>query len=388
MSTPHFQGDSGFISLFDHLLQLPSVSSGNISLDQSNLPVINLLAEVFEQLGFACEIIRLEENPDKANLIATYGKGPGGLVLSGHTDTVPFDAQLWQNNPLKLTEKENRFYGLGSTDMKGFFAVVYAALEPLLKQSSDFRQPLIILATADEESSMDGARALARMGRPKARYAVIGEPTSLQPINMHKSVMMETIRIQGKSGHSSNPALGNNALEAMHEVIAELLKFRRHLQAEHQNPHFAVDVPTMNLGAIHGGDNPNRICGHCKLEFDLRLLPGMANDSIRDAIQAMISPLAEKYHTEIKLESLFPGVEAFENPHSELVKVAEKLSGYKAVTAAFGTEAPFLQELGMDTIVLGPGSIDMAHQPDEYMEASQVKPAIELIQALIRKYCF
>ncbi|MAY02586.1 MAG: acetylornithine deacetylase [Gammaproteobacteria bacterium] len=388
MSTPHFQGDSGFISLFDHLLQLPSVSSGNISLDQSNLPVINLLAEVFEQLGFACEIIRLEENPDKANLIATYGKGPGGLVLSGHTDTVPFDAQLWQNNPLKLTEKENRFYGLGSTDMKGFFAVVYAALEPLLKQSSDFRQPLIILATADEESSMDGARALARMGWPKARYAVIGEPTSLQPINMHKSVMMETIRIQGKSGHSSNPALGNNALEAMHEVIAELLKFRRHLQAEHQNPHFAVDVPTMNLGAIHGGDNPNRICGHCKLEFDLRLLPGMANDSIRDAIQAMISPLAEKYHTEIKLESLFPGVEAFENPHSELVKVAEKLSGYKAVTAAFGTEAPFLQELGMDTIVLGPGSIDMAHQPDEYMEASQVKPAIELIQALIRKYCF
>lgn len=388
MSTPHFQGNSGFISLFDHLLQLPSVSSGNISLDQSNLPVINLLAEVFEQLGFACEIIRLEENPDKANLIATYGKGPGGLVLSGHTDTVPFDAQLWQNNPLKLTEKENRFYGLGSTDMKGFFAVVYAALEPLLKQSSDFRQPLIILATADEESSMDGARALARMGRPKARYAVIGEPTSLQPINMHKSVMMETIRIQGKSGHSSNPALGNNALEAMHEVIAELLKFRRHLQAEHQNPHFAVDVPTMNLGAIHGGDNPNRICGHCKLEFDLRLLPGMANDSIRDAIQAMISPLAEKYHTEIKLESLFPGVEAFENPHSELVKVAEKLSGYKAVTAAFGTEAPFLQQLGMDTIVLGPGSIDMAHQPDEYMEASQVKPAIELIQALIRKYCF
>lgn len=388
MSTPYFQGDSGFISLFDHLLQLPSVSSGNISLDQSNLPVINLLAEVFEQLGFTCEIIRLEENPDKANLIATYGKGPGGLVLSGHTDTVPFDAQLWQNNPLKLTEKENRFYGLGSTDMKGFFAVVYAALEPLLKQSSDFRQPLIILATADEESSMDGARALARMGRPKARYAVIGEPTSLQPINMHKSVMMETIRIQGKSGHSSNPALGNNALEAMHEVIAELLKFRRHLQAEHQNPHFAVDVPTMNLGAIHGGDNPNRICGHCKLEFDLRLLPGMANDSIRDAIQAMISPLAEKYHTEIKLESLFPGVEAFENPHSELVKVAEKLSGYKAVTAAFGTEAPFLQQLGMDTIVLGPGSIDMAHQPDEYMEASQVKPAIELIQALIRKYCF
>jgi acetylornithine deacetylase len=387
MDTPHFQGTSGFLSLFNHLLNLPTVSSANPALDQSNLAVINLLAEVFEQLGFSCELIPVSDSPKKANLIATFGTGPGGLVLSGHTDTVPFDEALWQHDPLKLTEKDDRLYGLGSSDMKGFFAVIYAALEPILKQELKFKQPLIILATADEESSMDGARTLAKLGKPKARYAVIGEPTGLKPINMHKSIMMETIRIQGQSGHSSNPALGKNALEAMHEVISALLKFRQQLQADYQNPHFAVAMPTMNLGAIHGGDNPNRICGHCELEFDVRLLPGMANDSIREGIRKIVKPIASKYQTEISLKSLFPGVEAFENQDSELVKIAEKLTGHSAMSVAFGTEAPFLQELGMDTIVLGPGSIDLAHQPNEYMAVNQVQPAITIIQDLLKHCC-
>lgn len=387
MDTPHFQGTSGFLSLFNHLLNLPTVSSANLSLDQSNLAVINLLAEVFEQIGFSCELIPVSDSPKKANLIASFGAGPGGLVLSGHTDTVPFDEALWQHDPLKLTEKDDRLYGLGSSDMKGFFAVVYAALEPLLKQELKFKQPLIILATADEESSMNGARALAKLGKPKARYAVIGEPTGLKPINMHKSIMMETIRIQGQSGHSSNPALGKNALEAMHEVITALLTFRKQLQADYHNPHFAVDMPTMNLGAIHGGDNPNRICGHCELEFDVRLLPGMANDSIRESISKIVKPIASKYQTKITLESLFPGVEAFENQDSELVKIAEKLTGHSAMSVAFGTEAPFLQQLGMDTIVLGPGSIDLAHQPNEYMDVNQVQPAITIIQDLVKRCC-
>ncbi len=387
MNTPHFQDTSGFLSLFNHLLSLSTVSSANPALDQSNLPVIHLLAEVFEQLGFSCELIPVSESPAKANLIATFGSGSGGLVLSGHTDTVPFDEALWQHNPLQVTEKDNRLYGLGSSDMKGFFAVIYAALEPMLKQDLNFKQPLIILATADEESSMNGARALAKLGKPKARYAVIGEPTGLRPINMHKSIMMETIRIQGQSGHSSNPALGKNALEAMHEVITALLNFRQQLQTNYQNPHFAIEVPTMNLGAIHGGDNPNRICGHCKLEFDLRLLPGMANDSIREKIRGLVLPIAEKYQIEISLTPLFPGVEAFENKDSKLLHIAEKLTGHNAMSVAFGTEAPFLQALGMDTIVLGPGSIDLAHQPNEYMPVDQVQPAISIIQDLIKRCC-
>lgn len=374
-----------FPDLFNRLISIPSVSSANPDIDQSNIGVIDLLAETFAALGFQCEIIPVQGVHEKANLIATLGSGPGGLVFAGHTDTVPYDESLWNFDPLKLTEKENRLYGLGSTDMKGFFAVIHEAVQDFLDMP--LQQPLIVLATADEESSMAGARTLAKLGKPRARYAVIGEPTGLIPVYMHKGIMMEAIHVQGQSGHSSNPGLGKNALEAMHEVIAALLIFRQQLQSDYQNPHFVIDVPTLNLGVIHGGDNPNRICGHCELEFDVRLLPGMENDSIREAIRNIIIPISSKHHVSIELSPLFPGTSAFANENSELSAIAEKLTGHAPGTVAFGTEAPFLQQLGMDTIIMGPGDIDLAHQPDEYMALDQVQPCIKLLQNLIRQFC-
>ena len=374
-----------FFELFDSLLSEHSVSSTNPAIDQSNMGVIHLLAETFEGLGFSCEVLPVPGSHNKANLIATLGSGPSGLVLSGHTDTVPFDEALWNTNPLAMTEKDNKLFGLGATDMKGFFAVVHEAVQDFL--AADLKQPLIILATADEESSMAGARTLAAQGRPKARAAVIGEPTSLRPINMHKGIMMEGIHVQGQSGHSSNPALGRNALEAMHEVITALLAFRQQLQTKFHNPHFMINVPTINLGVIHGGDNPNRICGHCDLEFDVRLLPGMEGDAIRNSIEEMIVPIALKHQTEISLTRLIPGVDPFANAGSELGRQIETLTGHAPESVAFGTEGPFLQQLGMDTIILGPGSIDQAHQPNEYMSLDQVKPCIAILQSLIKQYC-
>ncbi|MES2626867.1 MAG: acetylornithine deacetylase [Pseudomonadota bacterium] len=377
--------DSDFFRLFNSLIALPSVSSANPVIDMGNRPVIDHLAEVFSALGFNCEVLTIGGNPYKANLIATRGTGDGGLVFSGHTDTVPFDEKLWTVNPLQLTQKDGRLYGLGSTDMKGFFAVLYAALQ-MFKDAS-FKRPLIILATADEESSMDGARALVKQGRPKARYALIGEPTSLRPVNRHKGVMMERIHVQGQSGHSSNPALGKNALEAMHDIISELLRFRTELQRDYRNPHFVLDMPTLNLGVISGGDNPNRICGHCDLEFDIRLLPGMASDNMRSAIRERIAPIIARHQVQFSFTPLFAGVEAFANESTELLQICEKLTGFSGQSVSYGTEAPFLQELGMDTIVLGPGSIDVAHQPDEYMALSQVQPCIDLLQKLITHHC-
>jgi acetylornithine deacetylase len=374
-----------FYDLFDRLIREHSVSSANPQLDCSNLGVIHLLAERFSSLGFQCEIIPVTGLHPKANLIATLGSGPGGLVLSGHTDTVPFDADLWQSDPLRMTRKNDRLYGLGSTDMKGFFAVVHEAVKTFSKAA--LRQPLIVLATADEESSMEGARLLTELGRPKGRYAVIGEPTGLKPVVRHKGIMMETIRIMGRSGHSSNPALGRNALEAMHEVIDQLLKFRHALQKKHHNPHFEIQVPTLNLGVIHGGDNPNRICGHCRLEFDLRLLPGMDNDATREQIRELIRPIGETRQVEIVLEPLFTGINPFDNQHGELAAVASRLTGHSPQSVAFGTEGPFLQQLGMDTIIMGPGSIDLAHQPNEYLDLSQVPPGIEVLRQLIRHCC-
>lgn len=368
------------------LVGTPSVSSTDPGWDQGNRVVIELLAGWLERLGFACEIQNVSETGHKANLIATLGTGPGGLVLAGHTDTVPFDEGRWQSDPLNLTERDNRLYGLGSTDMKGFFPVAIAAATAFTDKT--LQQPLIILATADEESSMNGARQLAAAGRPKSRAAIIGEPTSLVPVRMHKGIMMEAVHITGRAGHSSNPTLGNSALEGMHAVMSDLMAFRAELAERYNNPLFSVPMPTLNLGCIHGGDSPNRICGSTELHFDLRMTPGGDNASVRGEIAQRLQNIAEQRMLDIELRSLINDVAPFEQAaDSELVTLAESLTGHTAEAVAYATEAPFMQQLGMDTIVMGPGSIDRAHQPDEYLGLEEIQPAISLLQKCIAHYC-
>lgn len=376
-----------FKDRLSQLVATPSVSCTSPEFDMPNLAIIELLANWLSDLGFAAEVIPLAGYPGKANLLASYGSGSGGLVLAGHSDTVPCDPERWQQNPFSLVEKEGRFYGLGTTDMKGFFPTVLAAIEQI--DLKNIRQPLMILATADEESSMSGARALAALGRPKGRYAVIGEPTSMRPIRMHKGIMMEAVRIRGRAGHSSDPANGNNALDTMHLVLNELVRVRGELQATYRNDGFTIAVPTLNLGCIHGGDNPNRICGDCELQFDLRTLPGMGTDNLHEDLARRLIPLGETHGTTITIEQLFPGINAYEEPAtSELVRVAERLSGHTAESVAFATEASFLKNMGMETIVMGPGSINQAHQPNEYIDQSQINPAIDIVKSLIRQFCY
>lgn len=368
------------------LIAAPSISCSQASWDQSNKTVIALLESWLTHLGFRCEVLPLAGQQGKFNLIATLGEGDGGLVLSGHTDTVPYDQGRWQSDPFKLTEREQKLYGLGSCDMKGFFAIALDAIKTMT--TTPLQEPLIILATADEESSMSGARALVESGKPKARYALIGEPTSLTPIYAHKGIMMERIEVRGKSGHSSNPSLGNNALDAMHNVISELMQFRQELKTKYANTDFLIDYPTMNLGCIHGGDNPNRICGHCDLEFDIRTLPGMDDDHLINAIQTRLTSVAEQTGTNIEFNRLFPSVPAFAtSPDSDIVSVCEKLTNKSAQTVAFATEGAFLNQLGMETLVLGPGSIDQAHQPNEFIALDQITPMQEVIRALVKRYC-
>ena len=376
----------GIRDMLARLIALPSISSATPEWDHSNEAVVQTLAGWLEPLGFAIETMPVPGMPGKYNLIATLGSGPGGLVLSGHTDTVPFDDKRWQSDPFTLTERDNRWYGLGTCDMKGFFPLAIEAARAFAGQP--LKQPLIILATADEESSMNGARALAEAGRPKARYAVIGEPTGLKPVRMHKGIMMERLAFEGQSGHSSDPALGRNAMEGMHEALGELLALRAAWQEQYQNPNFAVQVPTLNLGCIHGGDNPNRICARCELHFDLRPLPGMDMDSLRQAILNKIQPVAARRELTMAFEPLFDGVPPFETPaDAELVRACEKLTGHTAHAVAFATEAPWLQRLGLETLVMGPGSIDQAHQPDEFLELSQLEPTVKILRGLIQQFC-
>ena len=372
------------IDMMAQLIETPSISCTHPDIDMSNQPVIHLLANWLNDLDFKVEIIPVDDG--KSNLIATRGSGDGGLVLAGHTDTVPYDENRWQHNPFKLTEANNRLYGLGTSDMKAFLALAIEAA--LMFKAEDYKQPLIILATCDEETTMEGAKTLVDISKPKARYAVIGEPTGMKPIRMHKGILMEAIRITGLAGHSSDPRLGHNAMEAMHTVIGELMLWRDELQQQYHNPLFEVPVPTMNLGHIHGGDNPNRICGSCELHIDIRPLPGMPLDDLRYQLKQRLSRVIPENGFKLETFPLFSGIPAMETADtSELIKAAEKLTGHTSGSVAFGTEAPFLTQLGIETLILGPGNIDQAHQPDEYLELNRIQPTLDLLRKFIYQFC-
>jgi acetylornithine deacetylase len=276
--------------------------------------------------------------------------------------------------------------------MKSFLALAMSACSDI--DPKTLTAPVILLATADEESSMAGARALVEADKLKprmnARYALIGEPTGLKPIRMHKGIFMESIRIQGQSGHSSDPGLGNNALDGMHTLIGELHAWRDELRAGPLNTAFDVPYSTLNLGHIHGGDNPNRICGECELQIDLRFVPSLNKDELRAELHQRLQNTLAQQHPELKLSfaALFDGTQPMATaPESELVKFIEALTGSNAGAVSYATEAPFLTSLGMEVVVLGPGSINQAHQPDEYIPMDQLKPTIELIQTLIQRFC-
>jgi acetylornithine deacetylase len=374
------------MTLLRRLIAAPSVSSVNPAWDQSNAAVIELLAHWLTDLGFAVEQLPVPGWPGKYDLVASVGNGPDGLVLAGHTDTVPFDQSRWSSDPFRLAERDGRLYGLGTSDMKSFFALVIEALRDLdLKR---LQRPLVILATADEESSMCGAQALVDAQRRLGAHAVIGEPTGLRPVRMHKGIAMEAIRLTGRSGHSSDPSLGVSALEGMHRVLGEILRWREELQIRYRNPLFKVPVPTLNLGHIQGGDNPNRICAHCELQIDIRPLPGMHLEQLRSELSRRLGALLEGSGLLLEIVPLFEGIEAMETPGTApIVRAAEALTGHRAEAVAFGTEAPYFNRLGMQSLVLGPGDIDQAHQPDEYLALDRIWPYVDLMRTLIRRFC-
>ena len=363
-----------------------SVSSAAPGWDQSNRGVIDELADQLETAGFRVEVLPLPGAPPKANLIATLGQGEGGLVLAGHTDTVPYDAALWHSDPFTLTERDGKLYGLGTADMKAFLALALEAAEGVPADS--LRAPLIVLATADEESTMDGARALVELGRPRARHAIIGEPTDLKPVRAHKGIMLERIRVVGQSGHSSDPSFGNSALDGMAKVLIALLTFRADLVQRYRNPGFEVPNPTLNLGRIQGGDSANRICGECELDIDVRLLPGMDADWVRGELKARAERALAGSGLKLELASVVAGTPPHElAADSALLRAAEQLTGQGAGSVAFATEAPYLAALGADTLVLGPGGIGEAHRPDEFVRAERLEPTVDVLQAMVQRLC-
>ena len=374
------------LEMLRSLVEASSVSSLNKSIDESNADVISHLANWLNGLNFKVEVLTLPSDPKKKNLVATKGQGEKGIVFAGHTDTVPTDETLWHTDPWELTKKNGRVYGLGTCDMKGFFPVAIAAAAAV--NESKLKEPIMIVATSDEESSMSGARYLQDLGKPKAEVAIIGEPTSMAPVFAHKGIMLMRVEIQGKAGHSSNPEAGCSALDVANALMNQLTCFREQLRRKHQNAAFAVDYPTMNLGCLHAGDSPNRICSHAELQFDLRLLPGIDHEKTFQELGRIVRRVEAQYETEIEFSLDMPAIPAYQTSlDGKLLKSIQRAVNKPPSTVSFGTEAPFFSQLGMETVVFGPGSIDQAHQANEYLDLAQIDPSQRVLESLIHQYC-
>ncbi|EJL7019060.1 acetylornithine deacetylase [Vibrio cholerae] len=373
-----------FLEVYEGLISTSSISSTDARWDEGNEQVIAKLADWLSALGFSIQIEQVA--PNKQNLIAKLGSGEGGLLLSGHSDTVPFDEGRWNYNPHALTQVNNRFYGLGTADMKGFFAFIYEAVKNV--DWSKQTKPLYVLATCDEETTMLGARHFTENAPFKPDYCIIGEPTSLVPIRAHKGHVANAIRVTGKSGHSSNPALGVNAIEIMHEVLFALMQLRDRLIKEYHHPGFEIPTPTLNLGHIHGGDSPNRICGCCELHYDVRPLPGISLDGLDNLMRDALREVQQKWPGRIELVPLHDPIPGYECAHDHpFIHGISEICQQEAQTVNYCTEAPFLQQI-CPTLVLGPGSIDQAHQPDEFLAFEFIDPTVRVLSRAMQKYCF
>lgn len=235
---------------------------------------------------------------------------------------------------------------------------------------------------------MNGARRLAENHATLGRYALIGEPTELTPIHAHKGILIGRVVLTGRSGHSSDPALGASALECMVDVMSGFRRWREDAAERHADSAFEVPRPTLNLGRIEGGDSPNRICASCELSFDVRLMPGMHIDDTVAELGAIVAAAADVHGVEGVLElPMSPLPPLATAPESAIVGVLSELSGNPPRTVAFATEGPFLNALGCESVVFGPGSISTAHQPDEYVEIARAMRMVDILAEVIERFC-
>ncbi len=374
-----------FAERLREIVSLNSISSEEPELDQSNESVIRCLERWLRELGFDVTLIKVKEKPLKYDLLARLGEGDGGLLLSGHTDTVPADPASWKSAPLSLTETEDRYTGLGSIDMKGFFA--FAADAAASFSGKKLREPLYILATSDEETTMNGAKAFMEQASIRPRAVIIGEPTSLTPVYKHKGYMAFRVIAHGRRAHSSNPAEGINAIEIMHRAIAGIMKFRNSLK-KFRSSDFKVPEPTLNIGIIRGGDSPNSVPDTCVMQFDVRPTELTPVDFIEKEVRKAIAQSAGEYSGSIEIEDLYPPLPAFGGGKDQpVVRKLAELSGNEPVTVGYATEAGLLSALTQNTVVFGAGNISNAHQPDEYLLKKEIEPMSRILREIISLIC-
>jgi acetylornithine deacetylase len=320
---------------------------------------------------------------DKAALFATIGpKLDGGILLSGHTDVVPVEGQAWSSDPFILRRANGRVYGRGACDMKGFDAICLAMIPEF--QQVRLKRPIHIMLSYDEEiGCRGGLDTIARFGRdlPRPGVAIVGEPTSMQVADAHKSISTYSTIVQGKEGHSAKPDLGASAIEGACALVTELYRFGGELRTR-ADPRFDPPFSTIHVGIIRGGTARNILAKQCTFLWEFRGLPGVAHNTALRHIDAYAARMTNpKLKIETQTETEVPGLAPA--PGSPAEALALKIAqADRTITVSYGSEAGQFQAARIPTVVCGPGSIEQAHQPDEYIELSQLEQGIGFMRRL------
>lgn len=375
------------IELLERLIGFPTVSRS------ANLDLIDWVRAFLAGHGVAAELVH-DETGSKANLFATFGPGgEGGVILSGHTDVVPVEGQAWTSDPFRLTRRGDRLLGRGAADMKGFLAAVLAMVGRWRDRPP--RRPVHLAFSYDEEVGCIGVRRLLELlaGRSlRPACCIIGEPTSMRVVTAHKGKIGQRVTCTGRASHSS---LAPHSLNAVHMAL-DLVTAIRELQAgtRRDGPHDpAYDVPytTLHVGALHGGDALNIVPDRCRLDFEIRHLPEQPFAPLLDAVMARARAIEAGLRPDfpeaaIAFEPLSAYPALATDGAAEVVGFARSLGGEGEAKVAFGTEGGlFVERLGVPTVVCGPGSIEQAHKPDEFITTDQLGRCDRFLDALMER---
>jgi acetylornithine deacetylase len=357
---------------------------------QSNLPLADFICDYLDRPG-----VRITRNPSadrgKTNLLIQVGPGAsGGLTLSGHMDVVPAEETDWRSDPFTLTDKGEQLVGRGTADMKGFLALAMNRLARLEPES--MTHPLALLFTYDEEIGTLGARRFTETWTETDAMpadVIIGEPTSLRVVRLHKGMLRLRLGFVGLAAHSGYPHLGRSAIEPAAHAVVALSQLRHILEAERpSNGEHFPDVPftALNIGMVNGGSAANVIPDRCVIELGIRLLPGTEAEVVAKRVRETVEQAlpGESFTLEMVSESPAMMLGADAELHQSLCGL---IGQRESLGVAFATDAGWLQRAGFRCLLFGPGSIEVAHRANEFMPVAEFRRGAELLEDIIRRRC-
>jgi acetylornithine deacetylase len=372
------------IDILDRLIAFDTESS------KSNLALVAFLESLLRAHDVPYVVVP-NATGDKAAVFVTIGPMiDGGVVLSGHTDVVPVTGQTWTSDPFKLRREGSRLYGRGTTDMKGFDAVCLAMIDEFKR--APLKKPIHILLSYDEETTCAGPLdTIARFGLdlPRPAAVIVGEPTLMEVADAHKSIATFYTTVRGLEAHSSKPNLGANAIEGAAALVADLYRFADEMAQGEGDDRFDPPTSTLSVGTISGGTARNILAKECSFHWEFRGLPGLPQDvalrRLEQHAREVVLPRLRRFAPEASVETIVevevPGLGAQNGSAAETLALKLTRSN-RTIAVPYATEAGRFQSAGVPTIVCGPGSINQAHQPDEFIEVAELSRCISFMRAL------